>query len=891
MKPLKLVMSAFGSYADVQTVDFTKLGNSGLYLIAGETGSGKTTIFDAISFALFGEASGSERNKYQVLRSHFAEEHKRTYVELDLLSGSNLYRIKRVIKNSGQDVVLTLPDGTEINGDRNIKPKIAEIVGLDKEQFSQIVMIAQNDFLKFLKSGTEDRVKILRSIFGTDALRVFQELIKARVGAEKEECDKHLHDFKRYDVDVKKRDEKFAEWEEQILTDDTELTTINDVIQECVKKKDALIAEAALANELNQKYIDLDRFQTNLKEHDAKTEEIIKIRERADRGEKALRKVEPYANTAAIAATAHEAEEAAIITARDKQTTSRAELEQIEETIRNLPSIENEEAALEALKERYTETDTDLTNLRVLKNDWVTIKNEYIKLKDAQSEFEHLNTVFTTTDERYRTLEETYLRNQAGILAKDLSDGVPCPVCGSTDHPSPAVISSENINESKLKQEKAVVEKAQKERNNKSEECSVLNGKIETLTKRSLEYIPTYITDKGPEEKISIFVKLFIDDMEERRPYNEWKTSETELEALVAATSNEAEELKTEKESNEKALKDLKDDWTAAIQKKTDAFQAVKSAGILVDDCVGREKKLLETKNNAQKAYEDTLSANGFTDNEDYMSARVTEEQLTEMKKRVSDHKTAGDQLTRDIERLEKETKDKERPNTEEMNREVTAAEGELQRLNDERDIVRDRLSKTKTALNELHDAAIKFEKAEEVYAVVKQLSDAANNRQLDFETYVQITYFERVILAANMRLKIMSQNRYTLRRKEDIDDARKRIGLELEVFDAYTGKIRGTNTLSGGESFMTSLSLALGLSDVVQQSSGGIRFDAMFIDEGFGSLDTEVLELAVQTLSEMAGNNRIIGIISHVAELGERIDKQIRVEKTNSGSKVTMIV
>ncbi|MDR3280100.1 MAG: hypothetical protein LBT23_06285, partial [Synergistaceae bacterium] len=192
--------------------------------------------------------------------------------------------------------------------------------------------------------------------------------------------------------------------------------------------------------------------------------------------------------------------------------------------------------------------------------------------------------------------------------------------------------------------------------------------------------------------------------------------------------------------------------------------------------------------------------------------------------------------------------------------------------------------------LDELRRAAERFSKLEHRYAAVKQLSDAANGK-LDFETYAQTAYFERVLRAANTRLKLMSQNRYALLRKTDNDDGRKRSGLELEVMDAYTGKARSANSLSGGESFMTSLSLALGLSDVVQQSVGGIRLDAMFIDEGFGSLDPDVLELAVRTLSDMTGGGRIIGIISHVAELRERIDKQVRVEKTPSGSKISLSV
>jgi exonuclease SbcC len=211
-------------------------------------------------------------------------------------------------------------------------------------------------------------------------------------------------------------------------------------------------------------------------------------------------------------------------------------------------------------------------------------------------------------------------------------------------------------------------------------------------------------------------------------------------------------------------------------------------------------------------------------------------------------------------------------------------------KLHAERDDAKLRLDNTLRVLTELKKSAAALVKIEIEYAALKSLSETANGK-LDFETYAQTAYFERVLRAANLRLKMMSQNRYMLLRREESRDGRKRTGLEIEVADSFTGKSRSANSLSGGESFMASLSLALGLSDVVQQTAGGIHLEAMFIDEGFGSLDAEVLELSVRTLSEMAGGKRIIGIIPHVAELRERIDKQVRVEKTISGSKISLVV
>lgn len=239
---------------------------------------------------------------------------------------------------------------------------------------------------------------------------------------------------------------------------------------------------------------------------------------------------------------------------------------------------------------------------------------------------------------------------------------------------------------------------------------------------------------------------------------------------------------------------------------------------------------------------------------------------------------------------MESETSNKDLPDLESLQRESERISNEFKALNEKRSEINIRLNKIENTRKELQRTAFDLEKVEKIYKAVKPLAEAANGR-LDFETYMQMAYFERILKAANLRLRVMSKNQYTLLRKEASTDKRKSSGLELEVLDFHTGKKRPANGLSGGESFMASLSLALGLSDVVQQSAGGIRLDAMFIDEGFGTLDPNALELAMRTLSEMAGANRIVGIISHVSELRERIDKQVQVEKTTSGSRIRLMV
>jgi exonuclease SbcC len=864
MKTQKLTMSAFGSYADTQTIDFTELGASGLYLITGETGSGKTTIFDAISFALFGRASGSGRDEYQMMRSDFADEKAKTYVELDFLCGDNRYFIKRLIRKTGQDVELRLPDGSAVSGDRNIKPKITEIIGLDRDQFAQIVMIAQNDFLRFLQNGTDERLKILRRIFGTEALKQFQERLKARVKRESEKRDLIIHDFERYQVDVYRREEQFTEWEAQIEAGKGELAEADKKLAEYDKSKQALAASLAVATELSRKFTDLAAFRVALKEHKDKTDEITMLRERTARGETALRKVKPLADGATKAMTDHKTASDSLSNAKKQEVAAIAEVTAAAKVIAELPPLAEAQTALEQLVKQWEQSSEKMKKLKTLQVSHNEITDKQAELSKLQADYESLAADFAAVISKYEAIDSAFLSAQAGIIAQKLVSGKPCPVCGSTEHPAPAELADKEVSEDARKKAKKAADTARDKRDAKSSECGNLNTSIATLIDR------------------------FRSDFSEYVPEPQWETSAVELSEILEKTRAENAELTSRKGAKEKVLAELSASWETANERKTNAESAHSSAVTLVAERTANEQKLFELHKETQARFADVLREHGFTDESDFTARLITEDELTANNRRLSDYEKKGEQLSRDIKRLEEETTDKEQPDLARLQTESEAANNESKALTEKRDGIKSRLDKTETALIELRRAAADFEKVEKAYAAVKQLADTANGK-LDFETYAQMAYFERVLRAANMRLKLMSQNRYTLLRKAESGDKRSKTGLEIEVLDSYTGKARSANSLSGGESFMASLSLALGLSDVVQQSAGGVHLDAMFIDEGFGSLDAEVLELAVRTLSEMAGVGRIIGIISHVAELRERIDKQIQVEKTPAGSKINL--
>ena len=1007
MKPLKLKMNAFGSYADLQTIDFTALGANGLYLITGETGSGKTTIFDAISFALFGKASGVSRSDYWMLRSDFADANDKTFVELDFVSGKSVYNIRRSIKKSGQDVALVLPDGTAISGDRNVTSKVKSIVGLDREQFAQIVMIAQNDFLRFLQSGTDDRLKILRRIFGTEMLRHFQEQLKARAKQEKERRDLIIHDFNRHEVDVYKRDGQFAEWEAQIKTDKAELSKAEKGVAQYDAIKQNLAAELAVAGELRKKFSDLAASCAMLDKHNSRASEIESRKKRAAVGETALRKVKPLADDAAKTAINHATAQTSLGSAKEQELAAAAELERAASSIQELPPLAEAQAAFADLSKRWetvierlkkltamkknsdeiagkqtvlsgmqeelaathkalgdlppiddakttldqltlelTATEDARAKLSALQTDLAVVNEKQTALSKTQSEFEVLNTDFADIDGKYRSLENAFFRSQAGILASTLADGNPCPVCGSAAHPNPAVLSAGDVTETELKKAKTAKDAAQDKREKKSLECGRARSEIETLSSRLLADLAAHapnatletaraqlaeITDTAkaksadlakqkletekslaelkakfdnatdkrnrltPEVaslqgEIASLVNRFENDFSEFAPNAKWETSKTKLAELLGQTQIESDTLTADKKTAEQSLANLAASWEAATKRKSAAESAHKSAQTLAAERGANEQEASKLRADARAKYEEALRAHGFPSESEYAAALVTEDELADMARQLTDYEKNGEQLARDIKRLENETAGKAQPDMEKLETEAATANAESSALGKKREEIKSRLDKTETKLKELRQAAINFEQADKSYAAVKQLSDTANGK-LDFETYTQMAYFERVLFAANQRLKMMSQNRYALLRKTESSDGRIKTGLEIEAFDAYTGKARSANSLSGGESFMASLSLALGLSDVVQQSAGGIHLDAMFIDEGFGTLDTETLDIAIKTLSEMAGADRIIGIISHVTELRERVDKQIQIEKTTGGSRITMLV
>ena len=929
MKPLKLTISDFGSYAGVQTIDFTLMGEQGLYLITGETGAGKTTIFDAISFVLFGEASGEGRKDYKMLCSHFAGNQPKTFVELDFLSNDKIYNIRRDIKNGKQSPQLTLPPSNEPNDTndtdktkinlvkvkvKDVAEKIGEIVGLTHEQFRQIVMIAQNDFLRFLRSNTDDRLKILRHIFGTEVYRSFQEKLNEMALNEQKKYEMVVTRFRQYEINIDEREIHFSKWVQEIKSNKTTLDQIEKEIYENAENSKVLAVLLAEAEELNKKFINLDKAKTNLATHLTKAEEMAQLAQKLTHGEIALRKVKPYFEATKTAQKEYENSQKTLKEAKKLKISTQQNKDSAIIIFNTLPSIEELQANFAEILKKWEITSQQQNQLEVLHQEYAQVQeiegnynsaqqdlnkakefdfNNERRVIKLREELEQLIQKHTEYDSLYRQTEEFFLLNQAGIIAKELKDGNPCPVCGSKSHPTKAEISDKNISEAILKKHKKNRDDIENERNKKLEE---LNNHKADLQARQEKYITEKTKQVSAMEGMLITRKEnVVANLITFIPNIVWENASDELIKLREQTNDDFKNLNAKKLATDKELKQLQKKHENAIDKKNKTeidYQSAKTLVLERENLAQSNKSKFE---NNQELYHKALKENNFLTEKEFLSTLISEEDVENWRKLLQNYEKSEENIKTTITHLEMELTNKKHPDVTILKEQATNNRQESTLLNQQRDSLREKEQKVTTQLNDLRQAEKEFLVIEKSYATIKDLSDVANGKiseigKLDFETYVQTAYFERVLYAANLRLSPMSKGQYILKRKVDTGDRRSKMGMDIEVLDTHTGKLRLAHSLSGGESFMASLSLALALSDVVQQTAGGIHLDTLFIDEGFGSLDSETLDIAITTLAGMAGENRTIGIISHVTELNSRIDKQIRVQKTREGSKIKII-
>jgi len=921
MRPIKLTISAFGPYADLTVLDMDKLGENGLYLITGTTGAGKTTIFDAITYALYGEPSGSTRDD-STLRSKYADATRDTFVELTFIYDRKTYTVRRspdyerpkargtgTTKQSAR-AELHYPDGRIVDkSKKEVTRAITEIMGIDREQFLQIAMIAQGDFLKLLLAKTEERKAIFRQIFKTRKFEAIQYKLKEdakQLYGLFADAQKSILTFARdiacdtahpclEEVELAKSGALPTEAMLQLLN----RLILEDAEQQAVHKADML----AISRELEATNANIGKakaYQSSLARH---REKQLALPEKeaafakASQALEAQRKAQPERDALEreIAALEHDLAqydtadalekniallEAAVSLAAKKQTEvtvslekKERELKEAREEIAVLSGAKADKERLEREKAAQAEQGARLEGLK----DMLRTHDELRRaLALEQTAYTALSDAAAAALDTYNAQSKAFLDEQAGLLATTLQAGAPCPVCGATHHPAPAALSAGAPDEAELKASKASYERAQGAAEKKSMECARLKGQLEASATSLRQQISTLLGDceaeDAPaciEERLSAIRDTLValtaqisaraDSVRKKEGLEKAvPTQEAALEALREALDQHTKAVTTSTATKQEKTLQLK-----ALQKEL-KYPSKQAATASLQAFRGKKQALKEALDSADAAYNECDKALSQLKGE--LSA------LAEILKHDCDVDLEAEQQKRDA-----------------LNE---RADG----LKKSSEALALRLAANQRCFESIESAAARSQQLEARYRWMNTLADTANGtlagkEKIMLETYIQMNYFDRILVRANRRLQKMTNGQYDLVRRQDPADLRSQVGLDLDVIDHYNGTTRPVNSLSGGESFKASLALALGLSDEIQSSAGGVRLDTMFVDEGFGSLDDDSLRLAIATLQELTDGNRLVGIISHVAELKAKIDKQIIVTKAYAGGSSCRIV
>lgn len=916
MRPITLKMNAFGPYAGKTVIPMDELGTKGLYLITGDTGAGKTTIFDAICFALFGEASGKNRDP-NMLRSKYALDETPTEVELTFVHGGKEYSVKRNpeymrlskrgdhLTKQQPEAELHMPDGTVITKVSAVTQKVEEILGVNKDQFSQIAMIAQGDFLKLLLAETKTRMEIFREIFKTRNYMALQGKLDEKLKGVRDEVEDHKKSMAQYiaGIQVDKDDVLSIEVEKAIkgnmttedvielldrLTDkdlalkdllDKELDKINSELEK-------VNASIGAANALINAKTALEDAKRKLDEEEPKLpglEEDLKNAKEALKEKSELQK-----KAAKIEATLPDYDTLIKLTdeiqkEKEENEKKRVELEGFIKSAgkkeEELTSLKKEQSLIKDSGEETVKLtaildkiNTEAEALDELSDTLTEYKKEKEDLDDSQEEYKEKDAEFKKLNDIYESMDQAFRDGQAGLLAKDLKEGEMCPVCGSTQHPHPASISNNVPTQKELDDAKKKKEKARKEMEDALSETKALLKAIETkekLIKKDAKKLLKCEDLKGIDESLDKAIK----DCSLRKKETEEKIGEAikrnekkaALEKMIPSLEQEISDLS----KNIEKLKEETVSMTSLISEKEKNLKNL-SQNMPFSD---KSEALLNIRTLEKRAEQLQMSH----DSADRL--------LKDQKETVLQLKAAIDSQTKIIKESKAIDLESEKQKQDSLNK----AQKECI---DKGNGVSSRIETNEAIKENLINRSSKTLRSEKKLQWMKALADTANGRltgkdKVMLETYIQMTYFDRIINRANLRLMTMSSGQYELIRLKEAANGRSQSGLDLGVIDHYNGSQRSVKTLSGGESFMASLSLALGLSDEVQSSAGGIKIDTMFVDEGFGSLDPEALDQAYRALAGLTEGERLVGIISHVADLKERIDKQVIVTKNKSGGSV----
>lgn len=925
MKPLKLTMSAFGSYAGKNVIDFTGQ-QQGIFLITGDTGAGKTTIFDAITYALYNQTSGGERNG-NMMRSQYAQPETETYVELEFLYRGQTYRVRRnpdykitkTLKNGKireqkvpHSVELTMPDGTVFPEKKNATDaKIIEILGLTADQFSQIVMIAQGDFLKLLYTKSDERKMIFSKLFRTDIYWKIQENLRRK----SMEMDERIQENDRAFEQEKSRIILLPESEELPL--DELVERLRERLKDALKEQNLRRANVEELNkkitkyeEINKLFVSLEKIRQNGKELEARQAESKERRQQIENARKAdkvlvaeqqnLRQQQEVEQSAQAIAKMTET------LANDQEMFETLKTQQQEAEAkqkREAADIQKKMLALEQSFPSYEALQNARSEEQQAKKVWEDLgkiseesfhkkkagiaalkeqqKRQEQVVEQTKKNWEQTSLSASESAKHYEHMYEAFLKEQAGILAENLSAGCPCPVCGSTVHPDPAKLSDHAVTELEVEQAKKTRAAAEEKR-----DLAYAAFEAEKTEKQKLA--------QAVEKEEADFVLAQTIAKQQRKEAEQnyvslQKTAEQIREKLVYPSLAEA---KKQYAAMQKALEAAEQEIAKKRQKVSELAEAMNTlkGQKLAEEENQKTAKKLAVK--TEKEYAKLLEKSGFVSEETYHLAILPERSRSKLEREEKEYESQCLRQQSEQKLLEKQVSGKTYTDTTELNEQLKA---EKQALKEAEKTYMELHTAYENDRSVLQNCAVYLEKGKKLESedqVIKSLSKTANGRlsgsaKIDFETYIQRQYFKQIIHEANKRLLTMSNHQFILKLKEEANTGRKtNEGLDLSVYSLVTDSERDVKTLSGGESFLAALAMALGLSDIVERSAGAIHPDMMFIDEGFGSLDAQSRQQAIEVLAELAGDSRMVGIISHVTELKEQIDRQLVVSRTDKGSR-----
>lgn len=918
MRPLKITMSAFGPYAGKVTLDMQKLGKSGIYLITGDTGAGKTTIFDAISYALYGEASGNYREN-TTLRSKYASADTPTFVELEFEYNNEIYKINRNpeyprpnkrgegFTKQSANAELVMPDGSVITKIKEVSAKVEEIIGINKNQFSQIAMIAQGDFRKLLNCETNERSKIFRKIFKTEPYHNIEIKLSSLFNELKRNREKEKSGIEQYINQLKCN-------ENDTLSLELERAKSGDVlIEDVIKLAGEIINKDTLEYTKTQKNIEsineeIEKINSNIKlyenqeatkkafaEASAKLEELKTKRNECEKAYKSAEaqrerlddltrkinlinsKMPKYDELKSLENSIKERtqsfEKSNNLLKLKQQEITLLEKE-IDEKSKALEEVKGADLLVQKLTVQKEEINKKAEALKELKTEIDRCKTEQKNLKNAQSFAKSALDEYGALENEYNQIYIAFFNEQAGIIADGLKDGEPCPVCGSTSHPNLARKSENAPSQADVESAQNLVKKAQEKADKARDTASALKSRFDEIAANVK----------------SSAKKLFGTDDNVFDDYN----------------------------SNINALKKEYDCTLALLKTANEKLSLYKKLDKEIPKIQEKQKSLsdeistLNTQKASDEAFisENTKRVTSIKSELDFESADLAKDKLKEYTNLSNDIKNAIEKSKNDFDDIKSKYDTQKGTKASLENALKEFKEIDLASLNEKslklneykKDIdetaksLYSRIESNKLLVDNISEKRDILKGYDDKYVWLKALSETANGdisgkKKITLETFVQMTYFDSIIRKANIRLLTMSDGQYELVRRSDAETLKKNEGLALDVIDHFNASSRSVSTLSGGESFMASLCLALGLSDEIQSSNGGIKLDTMFVDEGFGSLDGEALDRALSALTSLSQGNRLVGIISHVDALRDRIDNKIVITKDRTiGSNAQII-